>query len=219
MEIGMETIVYGIFCILAGYLTGCINPAYFIARMRGFDIRAKGSGNAGASNAVITMGKGIGIFTALFDIGKAIFITQFMRGLLDTFAMAFILTAVSCILGHIFPFYMQFRGGKGLAALGGVVLSYDWKIFLIFLCVELVLVLLSDYLCMVPVTASVAFTFVYGWQSRSLLGTCALLLATGAILYRHVENFRRIRNGTEAHFSYLWKGEKELERISSDQSK
>ena len=215
----METIVYGIFCILAGYLTGCINPAYFIARMRGFDIRAKGSGNAGASNAVITMGKGIGIFTALIDIGKAIFITQFMRGLLDTFAMAFILTAVSCILGHIFPFYMQFRGGKGLAALGGVVLSYDWKIFLIFLCAELVLVLLSDYLCMVPVTASVAFTFVYGWQSRSLLGTCALLLATGAILYRHVENFRRIRNGTEAHFSYLWKGEKELERISSDQSK
>lgn len=142
-----------------------------------------------------------------------------MRGLLDTFAMAFILTAVSCILGHIFPFYMQFRGGKGLAALGGVVLSYDWKIFLIFLCAELVLILLSDYLCMVPVTASVAFTFVYGWQSRSLLGTCALLLATGAILYRHVENFRRIRNGTEVHFSYLWKGEKELERISSDQSK
>ena len=91
--------------------------------------------------------------------------------------------------------------------------------FLIFLCAELVLVLLSDYLCMVPVTASVAFTSVYGWQSRSLLGTCALLLATGAILYRHVENFRRIRNGTEAHFSYLWKGEKELERISSDQSK
>ena len=60
-----------ILCALLGYLLGCINPAYLIARARGFDIRSRGSGNAGASNAVITMGKAAGVFSAIIDIFKA----------------------------------------------------------------------------------------------------------------------------------------------------
>ena len=70
-------------------------------------------------------------------------------------------TAVSCILGHIFPFYMKFRGGKGLACLGGAILAYNWRLFTVMLVAELLLALLTNYICFVPITASIAFPLIY----------------------------------------------------------
>ena len=111
-----------LFTALLGYSLGCINPAYILARIKGFDIHEKGSGNAGASNALITMGKLRGFFCAAFDIAKAALAVLLARLLfpnVDTFAVS----ASCAILGHIFPFYLRFRGGKGLACLCGAVLT------------------------------------------------------------------------------------------------
>ena len=98
-------------CVLIGYLIGSINPSYIISKLCGGDIREKGSGNAGASNALIVYGKLIGVFCALFDIGKAFFAVWLMRSAFSDLPLVFALTAVACILGHVFPFYMRFRGG------------------------------------------------------------------------------------------------------------
>ena len=76
-------------CILLGYAVGCINPAYLIGKLRGFDIRRSGSGNAGASNALITMGKAAGVFSMLFDIAKAVFVTQLCAALFPLLHMRF----------------------------------------------------------------------------------------------------------------------------------
>ena len=107
-----------VLCILIGYLMGSINPSYIIARLRGFDIREKGSQNAGASNALILFGKVIGIGCALFDIAKAAFAIWLCETLFPEFAYSYAVTGVACIVGHSFPFYMKFKGGKGLACLG-----------------------------------------------------------------------------------------------------
>ena len=201
--------------ILLGYVIGCINPSYFIARIKGFDIRRRGSGNAGASNAVITMGKTAGVFSAFFDIAKAVF-AVWLSDYIFEFIFAGEIAGTMCIVGHIFPFYMRFHGGKGLACLGGVVLAYDWRVFLIMLGAELVIVFVTDYICFIPITASVAFPIVYYFlesEHTRLVGTLIYSAATVIILIKHVENIRRIKNGTEAHFSFLWKKEEELARL------
>ncbi len=211
-----------ILCVLFGYAVGTINPSYLIGRLRGFDIRKSGSGNAGASNAVITMGKKVGIFSAFFDIAKATAVFYLARVIFRDLPLASEIAAVSAVFGHIFPFYMKFRGGKGLACLGGLFLAVDWRLFLIALAVEILLVLWVNYICIVPITASVALPFLYwglgdsgagwlrhaanGWQGALILGA-----ATLGILSRHVENIRRIKEGTEMHFSFLFSKNKDAE--------
>ena len=203
---------------LIGYLIGGINPSYIIARIKGFDIRRHGSGNAGASNAVITMGKTVGIASAIFDIAKAYFASWLAAWMFSDFIFAAEVAGTMCIIGHILPFYMRFRGGKGLACLGGMILYYDWVVFLIMLGVEIVIVFVTDYICFVPITGSVAFPIVYFFRESEqtrLVGALICAAATVLILIKHVENIRRIKDGTEAHFSFLWKKEKEMERLES----
>ena len=203
-------------CILLGYLVGGINPAYLVGKRKGFDIRHRGSGNAGASNAVIVMGKKAGIFSALFDIFKAFLVASFAAQLFREMVYSKILAGVSCIMGHIFPAFMNFRGGKGLACLGGVILAYNWRLFVVMLLAELLLVLLVDYICIVPITASLAFPCIYAVHTGDDVGTLLLLGCAAVIFFKHVENIRRIRNGTEAHFSFLWKRDEEIARLTED---
>ena len=207
------TVWYIAICILLGFLVGGINPAYIIGRFKGFDIRKRGSGNAGASNAVIVMGKGIGIFSALFDIAKAVFCVKIAEVLFPQWKLAKVLCGSACILGHIFPPLMRFKGGKGLACLGGVILALDWVMFLLILAVELVLVLILDYICVVPITASLAYPFVFMLRGGTVLGALILAVVALVILYKHIENIKRIAKGEEAHFSFLWKRDEELERL------
>lgn len=209
--------------VLFGYAVGNINPAYIIGRLRGIDVRKKGSHNAGASNAVILMGKTIGIFSALFDILKATAVVWLSHYIFfKDVPYAAEIAGVSCILGHIWPAVMKFRGGKGLACLGGVILAFDWRLFLIMLASEIVLAVLVDYICIIPVTASVLFPLFCGffgadgtgwlWRGAgSWWGALVLSVATFIILSRHIENFKRIRAGTEMHLSYLWKKDKAAE--------
>ncbi|MBE6566091.1 MAG: glycerol-3-phosphate 1-O-acyltransferase PlsY [Ruminococcaceae bacterium] len=204
-----------LYCILIGYFIGAISPSYIMSKMRGFDIRDKGSHNAGASNVIMVLGKTMGVLCALLDIAKAFLVVWLAQKLMPDFELAFPLAAAACILGHIFPFYMKFKGGKGLACLGGIVLAYDWRVFLSLLAVELVVVLICDYLCIVPITASFAFAIIYGVMTKSLWGSLVLLLVATVILYKHKENIKRIKEGGEIHFSFLWNKKKELERVAS----
>ena len=206
-------------CILIGYLIGTINPSYIISKLRGGDIREKGSGNAGASNALIVYGKLVGVFCAFFDIGKAFFAVWLMQSIFPNLSLIYALTAVSAILGHIFPFYMNFRGGKGLASLGGVILAYNWLVFLIMLLGAIIIGLITNYICFIPMTAAVVFPIVYGVMRKDLIGALILYIAAVVILIKHRQNIKRIRNGTEVHLSYLWNKDKELERIQKNQSK
>ena len=206
-----------VLCILIGYLIGTINPSYIIAKLRGFDIREKGSKNAGASNALILFGKVIGVGCALLDIVKATFAIWLCGKLFPEIAYSFAVTGVACILGHVFPFYMKFKGGKGLACLGGMILAFDWRVFLIMLTIEIVVAIVTDYICFVPLTASVIFPVVYGIMRRDVWGALIVALILPLMLYKHKENLRRIKQKTEMPFSFLWNKDKALEKTNISQ--
>lgn len=205
-----------VLCSLIGYLFGNINPAFIISKLKGFDIRQRGSGNAGASNTVITIGKRAGLFVALFDISKAFAASLVASYLFPQIRFAKILSGSCCILGHIFPFLMKFHGGKGLACLGGMILAFNPPIFLGLLLFEIVLAFSVDYVCIVPITGSVIFTLVYAFVTGDPLGTIILAAVALVILLKHIENIHRIQNGTEAHISFLWKKDQEIARIKKN---
>lgn len=200
-------------CILIGYALGNFNPAYVFAKRKGYDARVDGSGNAGASNAFILVGKTAFFVTALFDIMKAFAACRLCRALFPSLPLAWQIGGVACVLGHIFPVLLRFHGGKGLACLGGVVLSWNWKIFLILLALAALIAYVTNYLCFVAPTMSLLFPAVYYWKTRFLPGFLILLIPAVPTILKHVENFRRIRAGTEARFSYLWDKQSELERL------
>lgn len=203
---------------LMGYLMGTVNPAYIIARLHGMDIRKEGSRNAGASNALLLFGKARGALCAVFDISKAAFII-WLTGKLFAPAHTFAITAAACILGHIFPFYMRFKGGKGLACIAGTVLAYDIRVFAVMLAAEVVIALATNYICFVPMTGSVAFSFVYGFMSRDLWGALLLLAVAAVVVCKHIVNIKRILVGHEARLSYLWNRDQEAARLKKNYGK
>lgn len=205
-----------LYCALSGYLVGTINPSYFLAKRKGINIKKSGSGNAGASNALILLGKLTGVFCALFDIAKAAFVIWLMSRIFPKLAYVFAVTGVCCTLGHIFPFYMKFKGGKGLACLGGMILAFDWRVFLIMLSCAVVLALATNYICFVPITASIAFPIVYFFMRDDAIGALILCVVTVVIFFKHIENIKRIRKGSEMRISYLWNKDKELERVTKN---
>ena len=218
-------------CFLFGYLIGGINPAYIIGRLRGIDIRKKGSQNAGASNAVILLGKTVGVAIALFDIGKAAAAFWLAPVIFNQFGglpLAAEIAGVAAIIGHIFPIFMNFKGGKGLACFGGLVLAIDPRLFGLILAAEILLLLLVDYICIVPITAVIIIPIVYGvfgvsgldWLWRAAggwWGAAIIGIASVVMLLRHMQNVKRIIKGKEMRFSYVWMNEedrkKELIRI------
>lgn len=196
-----------------GYLVGGINPAYLVSKRKGFDIRRRGSGNAGGSNAFLLMGKLVGVSVILFDIFKAFFIVRFAMHLFSGEPLVLAITGTAVILGHIFPLYLGFRGGKGLAALGGVVLAYDWRVFCAMLAVAIVLALVCDYIFVISITAPIAFFILYGVLERDACGALILLIVAVTMFFKHLDNIRRVRQGMEVRLSYIWNKEAEEERV------
>ena len=219
-------------CFLFGYILGTVNPAYIIGRLRGFDIRKKGSRNAGASNALITMGKWVGIASAIFDILKASAAYWLAPVIFKDFAFAASIAGSAAIIGHIFPFYMGFRGGKGTSCLGGLLLAIDWRLLLIMLAIEIVVALVTDYLCLVPISASIVIPLLYGFFGKEGLdwllfaeggwiSAGILYVAMAVILLMNITNIKRIAHGTEMHFSFAWSKNKDAEiaRIQANEEK
>lgn len=205
-----------VLCSLLGYLIGNINAAYIISKLKGFDIRERGSGNAGASNVMMVIGKKEGAIAAVFDIIKAFIAASLGAKLFAEIKFARILAGSCCILGHIFPVFMHFHGGKGLACLGGIIIQFDPQIFICMLLAEMIIGFSIDYICVVPITGSVMFTAIYAFLTGDMTGTLILAAVSMVILYKHIENIRRIQNGTEAHISFLWNKDRELERIKKN---
>lgn len=203
-------------CAMIGYMLGMLNPSYFLAKCHGIDIRTRGSGNAGASNAMLVFGKLRGAICALFDIGKAVGAVCLTRALFAGEPLVFSVTASACILGHIFPFYMGFRGGKGLACLTGVVLAYDLRVFGVLLAIEAVVLFATRYICFVPMTASAVFPVIYGVMTRDVVGIILLAGVAVVIQLRHSGNVRRILRGREIRISYLWNKEAESARMRAN---
>ncbi len=193
--------------IALGYLLGCSNMAVYLAKWKRVDIRSHGSKNPGASNVTLVLGWKAGILTGIHDIGKA-WLAVFFAGLLfPGLPFGTMAAGAACVIGHMFPVFLKFRGGKGFASYVGMTLALDWKLALVVMVMIALVTLITDYIvvgttltvCSVP-----AYLGVVGW---SIWPPLILGAVSGIILYKHRQNLVRICKGTEIGLPSAAKGE------------
>lgn len=181
--------------IMAGYVLGTIPFGLLAGRLKGVDLRTLGSGNIGAANAFRNLGRGWGIAVMAGDIGKGVAGALIGRALTDDPWP--ILVGAAVMLGAIFPVWLRFRGGKGVAAGGGVMIGLFPLVALCLLPVWLLIVLLVRMTSLAGILTALAFTpvalaFGYSWPYLVLAGAMSLL-----VLVRHRANIGRLLAGTE----------------------
>jgi len=190
-----------IIATLVAYLLGSIPFGYLLMRVfRNEDVRATGSGNIGATNVARIGGKGLGIATLLLDLGKASAAVLIARHFYtyDIAAAA----AIAAILGHVFPVWLGFRGGKGVASALGVFLALTPAAALSVLGVFILIFVLTRYVSLASIIASVSFPFFafYFVPQRSAIVITCFLFVPALIIVKHHQNIRRLFAGTESRF-------------------
>lgn len=197
-------------CLAVGYCFGLIQTSYIFGKLKGFDIRKKGSGNAGTTNAIRTMGWKTGMITLLVDVFKCIAAVLIMRYVYrGPLALLFgMYTAAGVILGHNFPFYLKFKGGKGIAASVGMMLAFgDWRLIIAGLICFFVPLLITRYVSLGSLVLYAGF-FVgmifsgqagnYGMPQDRLTELYIVTAALTALAYwQHRANIKRLAAGKE----------------------
>ncbi|MBQ8496390.1 MAG: glycerol-3-phosphate acyltransferase [Clostridia bacterium] len=182
-------------CILIGYFLGCISPSYLFSKIKKVDLRNHGTGNLGGSNTMMVLGKSYGLIVMLFDVMKAFLAVEICLKIFPKLMYAGIVAGTSAVLGHNFPFYLRFHGGKGLASLGGFILAESPQQFLFLLLVCAALTLIINYICVLPVSASILYPFLAGLKYRSFSAFFIALLCSTSVIYRHRQNIKDAREG------------------------
>ena len=173
--------------ILGAYLIGCSNMALYLSRWKGVNLRAGGSKNLGASNAFALMGWKAGLLVAVHDIGKAVLAVELSKWIFPAVPLLGFIAGVACVLGHMFPFYLKFKGGKGFASYLGMILAINWKVALCILAAVVILTVLTDYIVVGTVTSVVSFPIYTairsGWLEPTAISDANGLICRGE-LYR-----------------------------------
>lgn len=200
-----------IIAITIGYLFGNIQAAYILGRaIKKVDIRTLGHGNAGASNAVQSLGKKFGGIVAAIDILKGIMSVVLIKAIFNIDfnpegALLLYLNGYSVMLGHVFPFYMNFKGGKGTASLVGMLLGFNIWIGLLSMLIVTIFAIVSDYIVIGTLALTfyiVLLTIFYDFGLGPILIT---ILGALLSLKLHLPNYRRISLGTESKVSRVLK--------------
>ena len=191
-------------CMLIVYLFGCIQTGYIVGKVNKIDIRDYGSGNSGTTNALRTLGKRAAIVTFLGDAAKGLVAVNLARYIIipafgvDGQAALWLLTGFAVVLGHNFPFYLGFKGGKGIATTGGVIFAFHWQLGLLCALVFLVVTIITKYvslgsICMVLI---IPFILYFNSPHDTALVVVGCIFTIMAI-WRHRANIDRLIHGTE----------------------
>jgi len=190
----MEIIV-----VIFSYLLGSIPTGYIVGALAGVDIRKVGSGNIGATNVARVVGKKRGLLTLIADVGKG-FIPVFVAGRLGLSHTAVALVAIAAFLGHLYPLFLKFRGGKGVATALGILLAIAPMATLVSMAVFAVVAVSSRLVSLGSIVAALTAPIML-WS----LSYSPTVIATGVFLavmitMRHRDNIQRLFAGTEPRF-------------------
>ena len=182
---------------LVSYGLGSLSFAYIITKkLTGDDIRTKGSGNAGFTNAMRVLPKKWGVLVFILDILKGLVAVIIGKLLLDDIGG---LTAMLfAILGHMFPFWMGFRGGKGISTGFGATIAFDWRMAVIMLLLFLIVLLITNHVSAGSIAGAFALAFSGMYYHWSLIYVIVFLFAASLVIYKHRGNIERMINGTES---------------------
>lgn len=204
-------VAYIVVAILS-YLIGSINFSIIISKkVAGFDVREKGSGNAGTTNMLRTVGKKAALITLVCDILKGVIsiLLALLVGKIAKEANNSILVQIAGILviiGHTFPIFFKFKGGKGVATAVGVLLTTNWQIGLICLIFGLVLIALTRMVSLGSITAAILFPILILFIKSNYIveGNYFIysLIIAVMVVFNHRENVKRLLSGTENKLSF-----------------
>ena len=188
-----------IFAVFLSYLLGAVPFGLLLGRLAGVDVRSSGSKNIGATNVTRLLGKKMGFFTLLLDIAKG-FLPMLTAQLCGLPSLVVLVCGAAAFLGHCFPVYLGFKGGKGVATALGVFLFLDPVAMLAGLAVFVVLVAVWGYVSMGSLAAALVIPIFIGLQKG--VGDIFYLAAFVALVIwaKHHENIRRLMSGTEKSF-------------------
>lgn len=208
---------YIIIAVIA-YLIGSINFSIILSkRMAGFDIREKGSGNAGTTNMLRSVGKKAAVITLICDILKgvvsiliAVLVGKIIKNL-DNASLLVRLAGIFVIIGHTFPVFFKFKGGKGIATALGVLLMINWQIGLICLIFALVLMALTKMVSVGSIAAAILFPILVAFIDQNYIVPTSnsnwsylvfSIIVSLLVIFNHRANVQRILNGTENRLSF-----------------
>ncbi len=206
-----------VICLVIGYVFGLFQTGYFYGLTKKVDIRKHGSGNAGTTNTLRTLGWKAGAITFAGDCLKCVFAVLLVRFIFgndhEYISLLSMYAGAGVVLGHNYPFYMNFKGGKGIAATAGLILSTNPIMFLIVAAIFTGIVLVTRYVSLGSCVIMVVFiieVLIYGQNGGFHLEgallyeiyVIAVFLAAMAII-RHRTNIKRLLTGTENKFGVI----------------
>lgn len=198
--------------LISGYFIGCMHGSLAAQLLSGKNIKKEGVKNSGASNAAIVLGWKYGAMVAFVDIFKGFAAVAGLRLLLNGTSLSgemvwtvLFLVAAGVVLGHNFPFYMNFDGGKGTASVIGVMLALDWKLGLAGGLLLIAISLATDYLVIGVLVLYAMFIVLAYWPADGIWPLAIASALFAMALWKHIENISRIKNGTESKVSSVFR--------------
>lgn len=209
-------------CLLFGYFCGMFQTGYIMSRLRGFDIRSYGSHSTGATNSLRVMGTGAGITVLVGDALKAmipcLLVRFFYANRADIQMLMVLWTSLGVMLGHDYPFYLGFRGGKGVASTVGVLLSIDWKLALFWCLLFIAIVCVTRYVSLASILTMLCLIvlclFMKANGTLPVSNSCDTEFTIIAVflpllsIWRHRSNVERLMKGQENRVNLCSKGMK-----------
>jgi glycerol-3-phosphate acyltransferase PlsY len=183
--------------LLIGYLIGNFSTSYFVGKANNVDVRTKGSGNLGATNTLRVLGLKAGLITFVGDLLKGALAALVGKMIMDGALVGGMIGGLGVVLGHNWPVFLRFKGGKGVAATGGVAFALTPLIGLIVMCVGFGTVAISKYVSIGSVVALITYVslfFIFGLGTTPIIIAC-IIGCVGII--RHKDNIKRLIDGNE----------------------
>ncbi len=184
-----------LYCMLIGYGLGSINFATIFSKLKKVNLKENGTKNLGATNAMLVMGKGVGFVVMLLDVFKAVLAIIIARLLFPLFSPSGIITGAMAVLGHICPFYLKFKGGKGLACYAGMILALDPVLFVFMLILCVGLMVIFNHSVIVPYTAAVVFPLFYCIRNPQPQIIFFSVFVGMLLAIRHIPDIKRFKEG------------------------
>lgn len=203
MIITKGDLMFRFYSLLIGYILGCFQTSYFIGRLRNIDIREHGSKNSGATNAKRVLGLKAGVITIICDLLKSMiaYLICYYVFKNKNNLLAGVYGGFGAVLGHDFPFFLNFKGGKGIAASMGLILVFNWKLLIILLSGGLIAIFITHKVSVGSLigtfllACSLPLVFVkYNLEVLLVFATISVLA-----FWCHRENIKRLINHTETN--------------------
>lgn len=205
--------LHRILCLVAGYVFGLFQTGYFVGKHMDVDIRTKGSGNSGTTNALRVLGPKAGAVVFAGDVGKSVVLCLIVRAIYskimpDAALLMMLYGGFGVILGHNYPFYLNFKGGKGIAATGGLIIAMlDWRIFILCLLGFVLPIAITRYVSLGSLIAEALLVVSWLLWGRQLMPSLAegyfvetliiVILIAALAYWRHRANIGRLLKGCE----------------------